>query len=123
MAPGAGAGKDLLERLAPPSQANFGGDVTGGDDTGAGQFVIERIEGDDVSARAAIGDKPAGEPAIGVDPADLGVEVDPFGQALSRRATGTWPWRSAWAATARRSCATPGWRCARPWPWRRRPPP
>jgi hypothetical protein len=39
--------------------------------------VVEGIERQHVGARPRVGDEPAGQPAIGIDPADLAVQIDP----------------------------------------------
>jgi hypothetical protein len=68
------AREDLVQRLAPPGEADLGQQRSRRSAAGAGQFVVEEIERGEVGAGDRVGDEAAGEPAIRVDLAQLGLE-------------------------------------------------
>lgn len=69
------ARRDLIQRFPPPGQANLLRQRLAGNCRHPRQLVVERIERDEITARAGVADETAGEPPIGIGAPNRLVEI------------------------------------------------
>ena len=72
-------GEDALHLLAPPGVAHLGQQRLGHARRNGQQLRLEGVEGDQIGARLFVCDEAAGQPAVEVGGANLGIKINSHG--------------------------------------------